>query len=148
MKNILLLLPISLLLLAVSGSCKKKIIYQPTKTELLTSTTWKLEKVTAGITDVTSYIPACSRDNIITFVSNGTGSTSEGASSCTPPVVTTFTWRFQNSETELSLSTSLIPGGSGTFTIITLNETDLVLAQQVTIPSFPLPVSAVITFKH
>ncbi len=147
MKNLLFIISISLLVVTVMFSCKKKKI-PPTKTELLTSASWKIEKVVAGITDVTNYIPACSRDNLITFVSNGTGSTSEGATPCTPPVTTTFTWRFQNNESELNLSTSLIPGGSGTFTIITLNETEMVLSQQVTIPSLPLPVAAVITFKH
>ena len=67
----------SLLLLAlVLTACKKTHI--KTKTELLTQTTWRFDKATALGTDISSQIPSCIKDNIITFVSNGTGTISEG----------------------------------------------------------------------
>lgn len=140
---------ISLFLIIILGvdSCKKKYV-PPTKKEMLTSTTWKLDKVVAGIIDITTSVPACVKDNIFTFVSNGTGTVNEGAIPCTPPTAPTFNWSFQNNETELNFSTTLIPGGSSTFTIVTLSQSSLVLAQQVTIPPLPLPVAATFTFIH
>ena len=139
----------SLLLLAlVLTACKKTHI--KTKTELLTQTTWRFDKATALGTDISSQIPSCIKDNIITFVSNGTGTISEGINICVPPTSGNLTWSFQTNETMLNLSAPLFPGGSGSFTIVTLNETNLVISQQMTLPppAPQIPVTVEITFKH
>ncbi len=71
----------------------------PTKTELITKSSWKFSSAKAGGTDVTAQIPACFKDNTMTFVASGTGTISEGANICAPATPATFTWAFQTSET-------------------------------------------------
>lgn len=134
---------------SVIVSCKKKnnAPPPPTKTEHLTRSSWQFEKATASGIDVTAMVPACFKDNIITFASNGTGTISEGTIGCVPPAPSVFTWSFQNNETQLSLSAAIITGGSGLFNIITLNETNLVISQDITLPPNPTT-NVVLTFKH
>lgn len=145
MKKQLLSLFSGLLLLSCMA-CQKNSDDPPSKTELLTSASWKFDKAMAGTVDI-SNIPqlACYKDNIIVFASNGTGTISEGANVCIPPAPANFTWSFQNNETVLSLSIPLLPGGSSNFNIVTLNETTLALSQDINIP----PVTTVtVSFKH
>jgi hypothetical protein len=119
-----------------------------TKTELITKSTWKFDKATAGGIDVsTNPQIACYTDNTITFASNLSGTTIEGANVCTTPTPANFTWSFQNSEATLRLSFVLFTGGSSDFTIVSLNETNLVLSQMLTIAPFP-PTTVEVTFKH
>ena len=132
----------------LSLSCNKDDTPQPTKTEYITQSAWKFDKATASGIDISAQIPACFKDNTITFVSNGSGTISEGATICVPPAPATFTWSFQNNETRLSLSTPLISGGSGIFNLVVLNEVNLVISQDMTIPPSPTPITVVITFKH
>src|SRR5436190_5553248 len=89
----------------------------PTKTELITKSSWKFSSAKASGIDVTAQIPACFKDNTMTFVTGGTGTISEGATICSPAAPATFTWAFQTSETQLNLNTPIITGGSGLFTI-------------------------------
>jgi hypothetical protein len=117
-----------------------------TKTQLLTQATWKFQSASASGTDITNNPAiACIKDDIITFASAGTGNINDGAIVCAPTTGGNFTWNFQNSETTLVMSTTLLPGGSGTFTIGTLNETTLTVSQNVAIPPIltPIPVTAV-----
>ena len=119
----------------------------PSKTEHITSSSWKFDKATAGGFDVSSQVPACYKDNVVTFQANGNGTIAEGAVICAPPTPPTFTWSFQTNETVLALSTPLFAGGTGNFNIVTLNQTNLVVAQDMNIP----PVgntNVVVTFKH
>jgi len=129
-------------------SCKKSSSHVKTKTELLTQTTWRFDHATAtGFGDITTQIPACYKDNITTFVSNGTGTIDESTNICSPSTAGSFTWSFQSNETILHLSTILFTGGSGDFTIISLTETNLIISQLITIS--PLPATTVeFTFKH
>ena len=120
----------------------------PTKTELITKSSWKFSSAKAGGFDVTAQIPACFKDNTITFVSTGTGTISEGAVACSPAAPATFTWSFQNSETQINLNTPLISGGSGLFTIVKLDAVNLVVSQNMTIPPAPGPVNVELTFIH
>jgi len=121
----------------------------PTKTELITKSSWKFSSAKAGGIDVTAQIPACFKDNTITFVaSGGTGTISEGANVCAPPAPASFTWSFQSSETQLNLNTPLITGGSGLFTIVKLDAVNLVVSQNMTIPPAPGPVNVELTFIH
>ena len=121
----------------------------PTKTELITKSSWKFSSAKASGIDVTAQIPACFKDNTITFVaSGGTGTISEGANVCAPPAPASFTWSFQSSETQLNLNTPLITGGSGLFTIVKLDAVNLVVSQNMTIPPAPGPVNVELTFIH
>jgi hypothetical protein len=119
-----------------------------TKTELITQSTWKLSTVSAaGFGDITAQIPACYKDNIYTFASNGSGSVNESTTVCSPTTAGPFTWSFMNNETTLHISTTLFTGGSSDFSLVTLNETNLVISQVMTIA--PLPSTTVtFTFIH
>ena len=117
-----------------------------TKTQLLTQSSWKFQSATASGTDITNNPAlACIKDDILTFASAGTGNIVDGTIVCAPTTSGNFTWNFQNSETTLVMSTTLIPGGSGTFTLVTLNETTLTVSQNVLIPPIltAIPVTAV-----
>jgi hypothetical protein len=120
-----------------------------TKTEHITAATWKFDNAKAGGSDISSNpMLTCYKDNTMTFSSNLTGTISEGATVCASPAPPTFTWSFQTSETILNISAIIFPGGSSNFTVNSVNETNLVLSQDVTIPPAPMPVNVVITFKH
>jgi len=137
-----------ILLSSVFAACKKS-THVKTNTELVTQSSWKFDHATSSGTDISSQIPACYKDNVVTFVSNGTGSVDEGANVCSPSNAGPFTWSFQSNETMLHLSTTLFSGGSGDFTIVSLTETNLVVSQTVILPPPPgTQVTATITFKH
>ena len=120
-----------------------------TKTELLTGGTWKFSDVKVNGASVASFIDACQKDNILTFLTNGSGTAAEGASKCDPgdPDSNPFNWSFQTNETILFVSTPFFTGGSTTFTIVSLTESQLVLSQMVTLPGVPAQ-NAEVTFIH
>lgn len=120
-----------------------------TKMELLTQSSWKFQSAKSSLLGDVSANPmiACYTDNVITFSTNMSGTVSEGANVCSPASPSTFNWSFQSGETILRLSFTLFSGGSPDFNIVTLNETNLVLSQEVTIAPFPAQTLEV-TFKH
>lgn len=122
-----------------------------TKTEHITTSTWKLSAATANGMNAMSFIENCYKDNIGTFVSTaegaGTGTIEEGTTSCNPSSASSFTWTFQSNETVLNMSATFIPFGTGTFNIQTLNETSLVLQQQMTLPVLG-SANVILTFIH
>ena len=133
------------------SSCDKTDEAPPTNTDYITKSSWKFSSAKAGGFDVTSQVPACFKDNTITFAINGTGTITEGATVCTPASPASFTWVFQTNGTQqqISLSTPLITGGSGVFTIVLLNDVSLVVSQRMTIPSIPTgPLTVGLTFTH
>jgi hypothetical protein len=140
----------SLSVLLISGlffcACKKS--NSKSNTELLTQAAWKFDHATAtGYGDISAQIPACYKDNITSFVSNGTGTIDESANVCSPSTAGSFTWNFLTNETVLHLSTVLFTGGTTDFNIVALNANNLVISQMVTIA--PLPATTVeFTFKH
>lgn len=119
-----------------------------TKTELISQSTWKFDHATSGGADVTAFINACYKDNLVTFAANGTGQFDEGATKCNAgdPQTMNFTWSFTTNETVLNVSGAIFAGQSGNFTIITLNETDLVL--EGTITTGTGNVTGQLFFKH
>lgn len=120
-----------------------------TKTELLVQAGWKFQSATASGTDVSNNSAiVCIKDDVITFTTSGGGTITEGTVVCSPTTAGNFTWNFQDSETKLVMSSGLFPGGSGTFTIVALNETTLTLSQDVTIPPSPVAVPVVATYVH
>ena len=140
----------SLLFLSILffSNCNKNDNPPPSPSDYITKSSWKFSSAKAGGIDVSAQIPACFKDNTITFVSNGTGTISEGANTCIPPSPATFTWSFQNNGTQINLSTPLITGGSTLFNVVLLNDVSLTLAQSMTIPPAPAPVTVEISFFH
>ncbi len=121
----------------------------PSTTEQhLTHESWKIQSVTASGVDVTSQIPACNLDNRLTFNSDGTGAVDEQTSVCSPSNAGAFTWTFQSNQTQISMTTALIPGGPSVLDIVSLSETSMVLSQTTTVPGIPVPVLAVVTLTH
>jgi len=143
-----LLSGLSLSLLIFSGCNKDDDPVPKTKTELITSATWKFGAATVGGTDVSASLPACQKDNLMTFVSTGTGSVDEGPAKCNAgdPQTNPFTWNFASGETILHISTILFTGGSNDFTIVTINESQLVVSQIITVGGSPQ--NAIVTFLH
>lgn len=149
--------PIALYSILLAGllavSCNKDDDPAPapkTKTQLITQSTWKFDKATAGLFgDISNYIDACYKDNIFTFQSNLNGNVNEATVICSPSTAGNFTWSFQSNETVLNVSASLLPTGSNNFNIVTLNETNMVLSQNVTLPA-PINQTVLVEFtlKH
>ena len=132
------------------NSCDKEDI--PTvkpKTELLTQSSWKFKAATANGSDVSNQNPPfapCRKDNIITFVINGTGTVSEGATSCSPAENASFTWNFTSDESMIHFSTALYPNAPNDVTVVSLNDTELVISFPYTVGS--ITVTVIVTFQH
>ncbi|HKC34455.1 MAG TPA: lipocalin family protein [Chitinophagaceae bacterium] len=130
------------------ANCNKNDNPPPSNTDYVTKSSWKFSSAKASGIDVTAQVPACFKDNAILFVANGTGTITEGANVCSPASPSTFTWTFQNNGTQINLSTPLVTGGSGLFTIVTLNDVNLVVSQNMTIPPSMTPINVELTFIH
>ena len=100
----------------ISLSCKKSRDEEPakTKTELLTTGTWKLTAYTSdpaydwygtGVyaTDILAALNPCQRDGFDTYKTNGIMEINEGALKCQPsdPQTFTATWAFTDNETKI-----------------------------------------------
>ena len=150
-KKLILLSAIFSFSLLINSSCSKDDDDAPaakTKTELITKTTWKFSDAKVGGGSVSAFLQTCQKDNILTFVAAGTGTADEGTTKCdaADPQTNPFTWSFQTNETVLFVSTPLFTGGSSTFTIVSLTETELVVSQNITVSGTTQ--NAVITFVH
>ena len=137
------------MLIFIFGSCDKSDAPPPpSNSELLVRSSWKFRSASAaGIGDVSGNIPACYKDNLNLFVSNGTGSVDESTTICSPSSAGPFTWSFQSNETQLFISTVLFPGGSQTFNFISVSETELQVSQTVT-PPLGTPLLITFIFQH
>jgi Lipocalin-like domain len=117
-----------------------------TKTELITQGSWKFDNVTvAGAPFSDNPSVTCYKDNIMVFTPNLQGTIDESTNICSTPAPPTFTWSFQSTESILNISAILFPGGSSSFTLVSLDENKLVVSQSVTMG---IPVNVVLTFKH
>ncbi|MES1216808.1 MAG: hypothetical protein ABUT20_14930 [Bacteroidota bacterium] len=120
-----------------------------TNTQLITQSAWRFSSAKVGGLDVSASLQACQKDNVMTFVSAGTGTVDEGPAKCNPgsdPQTISFTWNFATNETVLHVSTVLFAGGSSDFSLVTLNDTQLVVSQMITVGSSSQTV--VVTFIH
>lgn len=119
-----------------------------TKTDLISASVWKFDNAKVAGVDISGLLDDCDKDNTATFVSNGSGTADEGPTKCNAadPQTVSFTWTFENNETTLQATAPLFPGGNGTFTIVTLTDTQLVVSQDITVSG--VTQNAVITFKH
>lgn len=143
-KSLVSIASLLLLVAIVNINCSKDEDDPPpakTKTELISKAAWKFEKIDPALAE--SYI-TCFKDNTITFMADGKGTCPDTGVQCNPPTGD-FNWNFTNNESKLHLDATLIPATSGDFDIVTLNETNLVLSQNIT---QPLPMTITITFKH
>jgi hypothetical protein len=149
-KQLLLTLPIVAIAFLFVTGCEKEKDPAPakTKTELLSQATWKFSAATVGGTDVSAFLQTCQKDNILAFIAAGTGTIDEGTTKCNgaDPQSNPFTWNFQSAETILFISATLFTGGSSTFTLVSLSETQLVVSQNVTVSGSSQ--NAVVTFIH
>lgn len=135
------------LLLISAGSCKKD--SQPeTREEQMRSGPWVFQSASASGSDVSGFIPACNKDNYISFNTGGIGSIDEKTDVCSPSNAVNFLWSLTNGETKLSMSATIIPGGSGEFNIVSLNSSTLVLSQETSLIPSPTPVTVVVTLVH
>ena|SRR5688572_27177225 len=131
---------------------------EPTKTELLTSGSWKfndggIDIDNNGAIDLAfgpGTLPACLIDNSGTFNTNGTGVNDEGLTKCMPtdPQSTNFNWSFQSNETVLSISGSGVLGISGQFKVLDLTDSKLTLSKDTTLTGFPSSVGLIVNLKH
>jgi hypothetical protein len=152
MKHFILVTSISFVFL----SCKKddSSSNAQTKTDLITKSSWKYEDAGAdadrnGTIDISlsSQIPSCLKDNILTLTANGSGTVDEGADVCASvPQTTPVTWSFDNNETYLNLGGGGLLGITGQFKIVTLNDVNLALSKDTTLQG--LQSSFVIKLKH
>ncbi len=118
------------------------------KTELITTGTWKFGSATWGGVDAGPMLQACQKDNTMTFSSaGGSGEVQEGATKCDPTDPTIgFNWSFQSGETILHLSSPLFTGGMNDMTLVTLTEVELTVSQPFTFGPSTKPL--IITFIH
>ena len=134
MKNIFSVLLAIVTLIGTSCGKDSTPVPPKTKTQLLTTGTWKFSSATANGTDITNQNPPfepCKKDNILNFASTGSGNINEGASKCNPADATDtpFTWNWASNETILHISTPLFTGGSSDFTLESISETQLIVTQ-------------------
>ena len=102
----------------------------------------------SGGADVSGFIPACQKDNIITFQATGIGNLDEGATKCNSgdPQSVNFNWTLTDSGTKLNVTGGVIAGQSGSFDVIILNDTQMIL--QGTFSTSSGNVTGQIYFKH
>ena len=129
------------------ANCDKNDNPPPSNTDYLTKSSWKFSSAKAGGADVTANVPACFKDNTMLFLVNGTGTINENTVICSPASPSSFTWVFQNNGTEINLSQPIVSGGSTVFTIVLLNDVNLVVSQTMTIAPYP-PTTVELTFIH
>ena len=129
-------------------SCDKTDEAPPTNTDHITKSSWKFDKAMSSGSDVSGFLSACYKDNVTTFQANGNGSLDEGATKCNTgdPQTTNFTWNFSNNGSTLNVTGGIFAGQSGSFMVVILNDTQMIL--QGTISSPTGPVTGQIYFKH
>jgi len=128
-------------------ACNKKTSVSSNEKNI-TNGPWKIQSVMANGSDASGFIPACVLDNEFTFESGGLGKLAEKANVCSPSNEGNFLWGFNNTQTKITMTADLIPGGSGDFTIVTLNETTLALSQESSLIPSPDPVIVTVTLVH
>lgn len=136
---------IALASIVMLGSCSDDDTDPPKSEEeqIGSGVAWKLSTATANGISVTSLIPTCLMDDLITFnyASNGnTGVVDAGAVKCdeSEPQTADFTWTFNDATDVLTVNTDLfeVPGATGDIKVMSITSSELVLSQSVAIPSF------------
>jgi len=148
-KTSLWLFSVLIMLCFFFGNCNKSDDPPPapTKTENITRSPWKFDHATASGFDISAQVNACFKDNIATFTTAGNMTLDEATVICSPSYAGSYSWSFQNNETMLHLSAPIFTGGSTDFTLVSLNTTNLVISQVMTVAPNP-PTTVEVTFKH
>ena len=130
------------------SSCDKTDDALPTNSDYVTKSSWKFDKAMSGGSDVSGFLNACYKDNVMTFQANGSGSLDEGATKCNAgdPQTTNFTWNFSNDGSTLNVTGGIFAGQSGSFMVVILNDTQMILQGSISSPTGP--VTGQIYFKH
>lgn len=87
-----------------------------TVTERLTQQTWILQEAgldadkNGSVDQQDPYLQACRKDNLVTFISNGTGVNDEGATVCNAgdPQTIPFVWNLSNSDKNLTIDNTTV----------------------------------------
>ena len=130
---------------------------EPTKTELLTSSSWKydsggIDNNNDGVVDMTfeqtGAVQACMLDNTGKFNTGGSGVADEGASKCnaSAPQTSPFTWSFTNNESMLSVVGGGFFGFGGAFMIKNLTATQLTVSKDTSFMG--LQIKMIANLKH
>lgn len=127
-------------------ACKKK-DESKSKTTYLTQGAWKMTDIELGaggtFGSVFSQQPACLKDDIYTFNTNGQVTKDEGAVKCDTAQTETGTWAFTNDEGKLSV---IVGGEDIGGDVSTLNDNTLQVVTNDSIAGNP--VSYRYTFGH
>ncbi|MEJ7768819.1 MAG: lipocalin family protein [Chitinophagaceae bacterium] len=136
-----------------SGSSKEK-----TKTELISSTSWKFSQAgidpdnngTIDIPAPAALIEPCVTDNKVTFKSDKSGTVDEGAIKCNAadPQTSTFTWSLSSNESMITFSGAVIAGIGGEAKIVEITDSRFVLSKSLPITGYPLPIPIVVVLVH
>ena len=142
-------------------ACNKDENKGPTKTEMLTSQSWKYDSggidqdrngtVDYPFSTIPGLLTPCILDNTGSFSSNGTGVADEGATKCSvsAPQTIPFTWAFQNNETEINVQGPGLFGLGGKFTIKELTATSFSLSKDTTVTTpVTMTVALIVKLKH
>jgi len=146
-----------ILSVAVMAGCKKDDNKSKSKTELLTSGSWKQTSVYFSPAvdfdgdgheenEVINLYPPCSKDDLLTFKTNGTAVSDEGASKCDPSdpqVIETTNWKFSDDETKILIGN---PGEEEAAQLLELSAS--VLKVKVTIVESGVTYTQTLTFGH
>jgi hypothetical protein len=115
---------------------------------------WKFSKATASGVDVSGFVDACLKDNLITLFDvspTKNGIMNEGATRCnaSDPQQVDFTWTYDSSTKLLTIfsasGVNILPGGSNVFTVVSVSSTLMALSQNVTFMGATQMVQATLT---
>ena len=115
---------------------------QPTKTDHITASAWKLEDVgfdqdkngTIELSGMAAVL-SCQVDNALSFKTNNTGITEEGGTKCNAgdPQTSNFNWSFADAEANINISNSVLGQMNGKSKVVVLTSTNLTLSRDTTI---------------
>lgn len=146
-----------ILTVAVIAGCKKDDNSSPSKTQLLTSGSWKLTAANAdpaidinqdGVVenDIFAVLPTCFKDNLFIFKTNNTYVVDEGATKCNvsdPQIMESSNWKFSDNESNIMIGD---PGSETIAQLLELSSTVLKMKIVVTDGSYTL--TETLTYGH
>ncbi len=145
MKNFLSFLVLGILALSFFGisSCSKDDEKTESKTEILTTGSWKISTITVNGIDFSNVEPfVCRKDDVLSFSANGTYIQNNGTNKCDPDEEPTYTgtWEITANETKLVMDDEL------EFTMVEVKSTYATLSTIVLVQDQEM--TAIFTFIH
>jgi uncharacterized protein (DUF2237 family) len=123
-----------------------------TRSDMMASAMWKFSNAKVSGVDVSAALQDCQKDNLLRLYKNGlvnTGNIDEGLLKCNAAdqQVRDIIWQMPDENTlVITPNYVLFAGGSNTFSIVSVNESSMVLSQVITVSGSSQ--TAVITFIH